>query len=90
MRITLSVHNADIGWIGGHTNPAARMLEGVSARVRGAVRQWPVIAELVVQVDGWPRQAFIGPTMAPHAALAFTGVVEAVPVGLDTNARCAH
>ncbi len=38
MEITLSVIKADVGSIGGHTRPSARMLDSVRARLREAIR----------------------------------------------------
>ena len=38
MKLTLSVIKADVGSIGGHTKPSARMLESVRARLREAIR----------------------------------------------------
>jgi fructose 1,6-bisphosphate aldolase/phosphatase len=38
MKVTLSVIKADVGSIGGHTRPSARMLDAVRARLREAIR----------------------------------------------------
>jgi fructose 1,6-bisphosphate aldolase/phosphatase len=47
MRVTLSVLKADVGSIGGHTRPSARMLEVVRARLREAAGQRLVLDGLV-------------------------------------------
>ena len=47
MKITLSVIKADVGSIGGHTRPSARMLHEVRTRLRDAVSRQLVIDGLV-------------------------------------------
>jgi fructose 1,6-bisphosphate aldolase/phosphatase len=38
------------------------------------------------KLDEWRRQGFVGPTMAPHAELAYTGIVETLKT-LDEEFR---
>ena len=39
MRLTLSVIKADIGSVGGHTKPSARMMETVEGEVAKAIEK---------------------------------------------------
>jgi fructose 1,6-bisphosphate aldolase/phosphatase len=41
-------------------------------------------AKVQQKADEWRRQGFIGPTMASHAELAYTGIVESLQA-LDTE-----
>ena len=43
MRITLSVIKADVGSIGGHTQPSERMMESVREDVAGAINRSLII-----------------------------------------------
>jgi len=47
MKVTLSVIKADVGSIGGHTKPSARMLDTVRGRLRDIVQDGLVIDSLV-------------------------------------------
>ena len=47
MRLTISVIKADVGSIGGHTKPSARMLELASQRIRDAIKSGLLVDGLV-------------------------------------------
>ena len=47
MRLTLSVIKADVGSIGGHTRPSARMLDSVRARLGAAIERRLVIDGMI-------------------------------------------
>ena len=47
MRLTISVIKADVGSIGGHTKPSARMLDSAGQRVRDAIKSGLLVDGLV-------------------------------------------
>ncbi len=47
MKLTLSVIKADVGSIGGHTKPSARMLDSVRAKIGGAIEKKLLVDGLV-------------------------------------------
>ena len=51
MRITLSVIKADVGSIGGHTQPSERMMEAVREEVAGAVDRGLIIGPCLAESD---------------------------------------
>ena len=65
MRITLSVIKADIGSIGGHITPSARLLDAVRRRASDKALEMR-------------RQGFFGAAMLPWSELEYTGVKEKI------------
>jgi fructose 1,6-bisphosphatase len=46
--------------------------------VLGNVARDATRAKVQAEADEWRRQGFVGPTMAPPAELAYTGIVDAL------------
>jgi fructose 1,6-bisphosphatase len=49
-----------------------------SSSVDAIVRPKTTRAKVQAKADEWRRQGFVGPTMASHAELAYTGIVDAL------------